>query len=96
MWSSLCVYLSITLVAQAPEWAKRLSESVRQLTQQMQSTGLGDHQPRRIKGPGRDGSAIESDHDSLHPGHAVDERGMRYHPDTEADTEGLLNSKFCL
>lgn len=58
----------------------------------MQATQVGNGQPRRITGPSKDGSAAESDHDSLHPGHAIDERGMQYHPDTEADMEGHLNS----
>jgi hypothetical protein len=58
----------------------------------MQATQLGDKsKPRLIKGKEE---VSEGDNDSLHPGHAIDERGMQYRPDTEADTEGLLNSKL--
>lgn len=61
----------------------------------MQASQLGG-KPRRITGPGQDGSAADSDHDSLHPGHAIDERGMQYRPDTDVDTEGLLNGMSLL
>jgi hypothetical protein len=64
----------------------------------MQSSGLGDKgMPRLIKGKDGDQSPTrEYEEDSLHPGHAIDESGMQYRPDTEADTEGLLNSKLNL
>lgn len=56
----------------------------------MQSSGINDQgQQRLIKGKSEED---EYEEDSLHPGHAIDEQGMQYRPDTEADTEGLLNS----
>ncbi|KAG9049100.1 hypothetical protein FS842_000247, partial [Serendipita sp. 407] len=74
---------------EAPEWARMLSEHVRELSRQMQEVKLMDKgQPRLIK----DRAEEEYDEgDSLHPGHAVDEHGLQYRPDTEADTDGLLN-----
>jgi hypothetical protein len=77
---------------QAPEWAMRLSEHVRELTRQMQVAQISDKgQPRRITG-NDDEQSTEYEQGSLHPGHAIDEGGMRYRPDTEGDPE-LLNSE---
>lgn len=61
----------------------------------MQNAQLGDKgKHRRIKGG--DEQSTEFEQDSLHPGHAIDEGGMRYRPDTDGDTEGLLNSASTL
>jgi hypothetical protein len=62
----------------------------------MQSSGINEKgMPRLIKGnDGPQSPNQEYEEDSLHPGHAIDERGMQYRPDTEADTEGLLNSRL--
>jgi len=61
----------------------------------MQSSQINEKgKPRLIKGKeGNQSPTRDYEEDSLHPGHAIDEGGVQYHPDTEADTEGLLNSE---
>ncbi len=59
----------------------------------MQASQINEPGQRLIMNKSDHSPTREYEEDSLHPGHAIDEQGMQYRPDTEADTEGLLNSK---
>ncbi|KAG8826733.1 hypothetical protein FRC17_008128 [Serendipita sp. 399] len=81
--------LNTRLPDDAPEWARLLSDHVRELTRQMQEAKIVDNGQRRLIKDKEEEEYEEGD--SLHPGHAVDEHGLQYNPDTGVDPEGLLN-----